>query len=669
MDKFSWKMVVNPLYWVALIIFIGRRSRQRTYHGIFPGVITIPLGFAFSIIALIATYHLVGTDFGIGWYGSYPAALVASSLTGSFLWPIAYSLADILGDFLGHLTKGLAEWVFGPVVGVLRRLPVASALWNHLEGEPGKSKRKWFTSFLLGATYVVGTLACGYAGYLTTEWAHGHLAHTILGTGVLGMILANGWIVAGFAGVIVARLLWQPLYDTLNKAEVNGLAFIWSAIVGYHGAILLGGSLLSLTGLEAGGYNTLFAQIAAGVGTFALNAALAFPLVLWFFNEGLKKFGEWIKPVVDKIYDADKNDFRLWFHHVVNMIVAVALAVGAFLVGGKLDWNIWLTGGFTALTLVASYLSVVHVLKHNGGNAIIGFLTSAAVGFATFNAYDAYLGWLGWLGGVIAGVLGAALWGLLILPGIYYGLEHTVGAWFKTAGAGLDGLHKAAYDKVKSAYDFLFKKAQESTFRDKTEFKPLFGQVANVLFALVVFAAAWFYGLPHAGSPLVYWLAIAASVLVTFTSYLVGGKLAKHDGGEPLIVLLSIGAALWVGGNALSLLPWAWYWSLPTAAVLAIVAGYGLGLFVIPPIYAGLKWLVLSIPDKASGGWKAGVANFFAVIHGGIYDVVDTWILKPVNSAVEAVARFLAPIIVAVSKAYNDLMARIDRIFGKGKRT
>lgn len=656
MDKFSWKMVVNPLYWVAFLIFIGRQARKRTYHGIFPGVITYPLGLAFSVMAFITTMHLVGDDMGIGWYGWVPAALIASSLVSGFIWPIAYSIADIVGDTLKHITKPLAEHVLGPVVGMLRSLPGASSIWKHVEStpEPGKTERKWFTTFLLGATYVVGTLACGYAGYLTAEFGQALLANTAVSTGVLGMILGNGWIIGGFAGVIVARLLFQPLHDTLDKAEVNGLTFIWSTIVGYYGAILLGSTLLT--------------QIAIGAGIFAVNAALVFPIVLLFFNEGLKNLGELLKPVVENTYRGDKNDLRLFFHHAVNIVVAVGLSVGAFILGGMLEWNIWLTYGFTALTLVASYLSVVHVIKHSGGNAIIGFLTSVALGFGAFDLYLTHLGWFDWLGGVIAGVFAAAAWGLALLPLLYSGL----GLFFddkSTAGAALDKAHEKASANLKKLYEKGFKRAQEATFNDKTEFKPLFGQVSNVLFAGVVFYFAYFVGLPHADAGWTHWLALAGTVLVTATSYLVGGKLAKHDGGEPLIVLLCVGAGLYIGGNAFGMLPWAWYFALPTAAVLAIVAGYALGLFIIPPVYALLKVITLAIPDKTDGkGWKAGIATLFKLIHTVIYDFVDKWVLRPVNAAVERIAKVLAPIISAVSRAYNDIMQRIDRIFGRGKR-
>lgn len=656
MDKFSWKMVVNPLYWVAFLIFIGRQARKRTYHGIFPGVITYPLGLAFSVMAFITTMHLVGDDMGIGWYGWVPAALIASSLVSGFIWPIAYSIADIVGDTLKHITKPLAEHVLGPVVGMLRSLPVASSIWKHVEStpEPGKTERKWFTTFLLGATYVVGTLACGYVGYLTAEFGQALLANTAVSTGVLGMILGNGWIIGGFAGVIVARLLFQPLHDTLDKAEVNGLTFIWSTIVGYYGAILLGSTLLT--------------QIAIGAGIFAVNAALVFPIVLLFFNEGLKKLGELLKPVVENTYRGDKNDLRLFFHHAVNIVVAISLAVGAFILGGMLEWNIWLTYGFTALTLVASYLSVVHVIKHSGGNAIIGFLTSVALGLGAFDLYLTHLGWFDWLGGVIAGVFAAAAWGLALLPLLYSGL----GLFFddkSTAGAALDKAHEKASANLKKLYEKGFKRAQEATFNDKTEFKPLFGQVSNVLFAGVVFYFAYFVGLPHADAGWTHWLALAGTVLVTATSYLVGGKLAKHDGGEPLIVLLCVGAGLYIGGNAFGMLPWAWYFALPTAAVLAIVAGYALGLFVIPPVYALLKVITLAIPDKTDGkGWKAGIATLFKYVHQVIYDFVDKWVLRPVNAAVERIAKVLAPIISAVSRAYNDIMQRIDRIFGRGKR-
>jgi hypothetical protein len=265
-------------------------------------------------------------------------------------------------------------------------------------------------------------------------------------------------------------------------------------------------------------------------------------------------------------------------------------------------------------------------------------------------------------------VFAAAAWGLAILPLIYA----FIGLFFddkSTAGASLDKLHEKASAGVKKLYEKGFKRAQEATFNDKTEFKPLFGQVSNVLFAGAVFYFSYFLGLPHVDAGWTHWLALAGTVFVTATSYLVGGKLAKHDGGEPLIVLLCCGAGLYVGGNAFAMLPWAWYFALPTAAVLAIVAGYALGLFVIPPVYALIKVCVNAIPDKTDGkGWKAGIATVLKLIHTVIYDFVDKWVLRPLNAAVERIAKVLAPIISAVSRAYNDIMQRIDRIFGKGKR-
>lgn len=651
MDKFTWKMIVNPLYWVAFLLYIGKQARKRTYNGLFPGLITVPLGLAFSVAALITTKSLVGETLGVGWYGWLPAALISSWVVGSFLWPFAYSVADILGDLLSHVTKGLATGVFVPIANGIRHLPGSKLLWSKCD--EGEGKRKWFTTLALGGAVAIGTLAAGYVGYLFTLLMKDLLAPTLVGSGIIGTIFGNGWILAGFAGFVVARLVWQPVYDTLEKGEVQGLSVLVSGVAAYFAATVLGTDLVT--------------QLAYGAGAFVVTAAWGLPAVLIFFNEGLKKFALWIRPLVKAVYDADKNDFRLLFHHTVNVAVAAGLTYGAYVLGVKLDWANWLTYGFAGVTLVSTYLGVVHTLKHNGGNAIVGFLSSVAAGFAAYGVYGDHLGYLGWLGGVIAAVLGAAAWGLLVLPLLYRGLELTVGKVLTSAGGGLDKLHEGIYQQVKSLYKAVFEKAQDATFNDKTDFKPLFGQLSNVAFAAFVFWTSYAYGLPAIESSVGYWLSLTAAGLVTLTSYLVGGKLAKHDGGEPLIVLLCVGAALWVGGAAFSVLAWAWYWSLAASVVLGIIGGYALGLFIIPPAYTLVKTIVNAIPDKEKDGWKAGIAKLFAAIHNGAYTVVDTILLKPLSAAIERIAAIFAPIIVRVSRAYRAITARIDAIFNRKK--
>lgn len=660
--KFSWRVLdlVNPLYWLAFAWFLGKQARNRTYNGLFPGLFTLPLALAFSIAAMITTKSYVGGDLGVGWYGWVPSAAFSGWFVGMFLWPFAYSIADILGDALGHVTRGLTETVVVPVANALRKLPLASALWDTVDGtpEPGKRDRKWFTRFLEAATMAVGTLAAGYVGYLSTVWTKGFLSTNVVFDGwlgstteVLGSVFGDGWIIAGFLGFVVARLVWQPLYDALNKGKTQGLTALWSGVAGYHAAVFFGGSLL--------------AQIGIGVAAFAVTAAWVFPALLLFFNEWLRKFGEWIKPVVEQIYGADKDDLRLWFHHTVNILVAGGVGFGAYTLGSTLLWPVYLTAPLVAVAALTSYLGVVYVLKHNGGNAIIGLLTSLAVGFVAYGVYGEHLGWLGWLGGIIAGVFAAAIWGLGLLPAVYALLKVTVGKFFTKAGEGLDKAHNAVFENVKSVYQKVFKKAQDATFNDKTEFKPLFGQVSNVLFAGAVLAAGFVYGLPHAGEGLVYWLALSGTVLASFVSYLVGGKLAKHDGGEPLIALLCIGAALWSGAEVFGVLTWAWYWSLAASTGIAIVVGYGLGLFVIPPIYAIVKTIVNALPDRASHGWKHGIANLLYWVHRAVYEIVDKVVLRPFQGIVDRIARFFAPIIMRVSARWRALMERIDRMFNR----
>ncbi len=468
------------------------------------------------------------------------------------------------------------------------------------------------------------------------------------------MILGNGWIIAGFAGVVAARLLWQPLYDTLNKTEVNGLTFIWSSIVGYYGAILLGSTLLT--------------QVAIGVGIFAVNAAIAFPLVLLFFNEGLKKFGELIKPILDNVYDAEKGDFRLFFHHSINIIVSVVLAGGALparrqarlerLADGwfhRSDAGLRLPG--RGQRAQAQWRQRHHRLPVVAGRRLrrlrpLRRISAGSAGWAVSSPACS----------------AAAFWGLLILPGVYWLLEKTVGSWFKKAGEGLDSLHKAAFENVKSVYKVVFEKAQDATFPRQDGLRSRSsGRSPTSCSRRASSASGVDLRLPHTSTArLPTGWRLSLRCFATFTSYLVSGKLAKRDGGEPLIVLLCVGAASLCGGNAFSMLTRAWYWALPTAAVLATVAGYGLGLFIIPPVYAVIKTDRERHPRQ--DGWLEGWHRQLLRGHPH-WRVRDH---RPLHS--QAFRRrdsggCVVPgsIISAVSKAYRDLMAHVDRLFGRKK--
>lgn len=650
--KFSWQNLINPLYWVAFVIWLGKQARKNTYHGLFPGLITIPLGFAFSIAALITTKALVGDTYGLGWYAWLPACAVSGLVVEAFLWPFAYVIADKLGDLLGHVTGGIAKHVFPPIAKNIRHLPGSTSLWNKVDdGKEGKSSRKWFTTLLFSASALLSLLASGYLGYLFSVEAKAVLAGTVLGSGVIGAVLGNGWILAGFAGFVVARLVFQPLYDTLDKGEMSGLTVGVSALVAYAVTTLTAATLLGTVGIAA--------------ATFVAFAAWGFPLTLLFFNEGLVRFAEFVKPLAKKFYDAEGNDFRLFFHHTVNIIVAAGLAVGAYLVGTNLGWLNWITYGFTAITLFSSYLGVIYTIKHRGGNGIIGFLTSVGAGFATASLYGAHLGYFGWLGASIAGIIGAGAWGLVLAPALYRLAEISFGALFTTAGSGLNKANEAIHGQVKRLYKAVFEAAQEATFHDKTDFKPLFGQVSNLVFAVGVFAAGYAYGVPAATSTIGHWLALGGTSLLALISYLVGGKLAKRDGGEPLIALLCVGAALYVGGNAFTLIPWAWYLALPAAIAIGTIAGYALALFVIPPVYATVKFLVNAIPDSDSKGWKYWFAKALELLNDKVFAVVDLVIWGPLQKAVRAIAEFMAPKVVWITRTVRAITDKIDAMFNR----
>ncbi|HEY9788031.1 MAG TPA: hypothetical protein V6D17_21765, partial [Candidatus Obscuribacterales bacterium] len=303
----------------------------------------------------------------------------------------------------------------------------------------------------------------------------------------------------------------------------------------------------------------------------------------------------------------------------------------------------------------------------DGGNAIIGFLTSLAAALGSYNLYTAYVGFLGWLGGVIAAAFGALLCGLLVLPGLYRLLEIALAEVTAGAGKRVDDKHKAAFEWVKNFHKNTFERAQKETFEDKTDFKAFFGQIANILFAAAVFYAGWAYGVSQLTSTIAWWAALVGLGLLTLISYIIGGYWAKHDGGEPLIAMLSIGAALYVGANAFVVLPWTWWLALPTAIVLAILAGCLVGFYVLPPVYWILKKLVGFIPDT-DGGWKKSFSGVLESVHKTVYEAADRWIWSRFKRVVERIAKFMAPIIAAIDKRWRALMDRIDRIFNKKRR-
>lgn len=675
--KFSWRVLdlVNPLYWLAFIWWLGQQARRKTYRGFWPGLVTWPLALAFSIAALITTKHFVGDVNGYSWVVWLPSSLFSAWVVEMFLWPFAFSVSDKVGELIGKVTGGIAEKVLPAVVNGLKNLPGASAAWSHAEDD---KKRKWFTGFVMGLSYVTGFLASAYiggqtalfardilsgvfaSGWFATTWLGEAMAGvpvlgfiaSVLDTGFFGALLGGGWILGGFVGFVAFRLVIQPVFDVMEKGKLPGVASVAGVLVAYFVHGLIGGPSV--------------AALAAAVASFVVFTAWLFPLTLLFFNEGLKRFGEWIKPLLESVYDADESDWRKLFHHVVNIIVAVGLTAGAYILGSSMAWPLFVTAPFALLVLVVSYLTVVKAIEHSGGNAIVGVLSSLGVGLGTYFTYTTSVGLFGWLGGVFAAALGALVFGLLVFPAFYRLIQFVFSGITRGGGDSLEKAHKSIYETVKNLHKKVFEKAQKATFEDKTDFKPLFGQVANVLFSAGVFVTAYVYGVSAVESNIGWWCALAGAAIVSHLVYLTGGRLAGREGGEALIVLLSLGAAAYVGASAFIVLPWTWWLSLPTAVVLAIIAGYGVALYVLPPIYAVLKAVVNAIPDK-EGGWKKSIADMFEKMHKLFWTVFDTVVWTPLGKAVAAVAEFMAPIVAAINRRWRALMDRIDRIFNKNK--
>lgn len=614
---------------VLFIWWLGKTSRDRAYHGLFPAILTIPLALLASLGAAGLTANSFGFS-GDNWFLPIWPALGSALLTGFFLFPWAYSVGKSLSELISTFTKGLSQTVLPGLVTVLGKLPFSGTGWEHISSNENRSFNRVVSFVGYASSFVATGIFAGSVGLSIQAW---------IGTSFLGW----GWIAAGFVTSIIFAAIATFFWDAVEEGKLPGVAVILGGAVAYVVAQHFGGSLLN--------------QVLIAAGSFLVFVAYGFLLVHLFFSEVLKRGIKAVRPLMDSVYDAQETDFRNLAHHVFSWVATAVLVCFASWLSGLMGWPQVAVVAASLVAFLVGYFGVIHTIRHTGGTQIVAFLVSAALGiWGGFFYLDAH--WL--ISAFVAVVVGVVNF-CVVFTGLYRLVQTIFSGITNGAGSLLNRLHKWATELVKKAHKNVFEKSWDHAFHDKSEFKGLSGQVSNLLFTGLVGYLGYYLG---AGSFDGLWaiLGTVAAVVAVLLAYIVGGRAVKHNGAEPILVTVSVVAALAILVTSFQALPWAWYFAAPAALALSVAAGYFVGLYILSPVYAGIRFVVLFVGGP---GWKNGLTNFLGGINEFVWNGFDALIWKRIEASYQRLAAFLAPKLAAVIRAYDALKARMEALFGK----
>jgi hypothetical protein len=629
--KSKFGSLLNPLNLILFVWWLGKTARDRAYDVLFPGILTIPLGILASLGAAGLTANSFGFS-GDNWFLPIWPALGSALFTGAFLFPWAYSIGKSLSELISIVTKGLAETLLPGLVGVLRYLPFSGSGWDHIDSQENRSFNRVVSFVGYASSFVATGIFAGSIGLAIQAW---------IGTSFLGW----GWIAAGFATSIIFAAIATFFWDAVEHGKLPGVAVILGAPVAFLVAQHFGGSLVN--------------QLLIGAGSFLVFVAYGFIVVHLFFSEGLKRGIKAVRPLMDSVYDLEETDFRKLGHHFFSWVATAGLVYFASWLSGLMGWPQAAVIAASVVAFLVGYFGVIHTIRHSGGNQIVAFLVSAALGiWGGFFYLDAH-----WLISAFVAVVAGVVNFCVVFPGIYRIVQFFLSGITDGAGNALNGLHRWATDIVKKVHKNVFEKSWDLAFHDKSEFKGLSGQVSNLLFTGLVGYIGWYLG---AGSFDGLWaiLGTAAAAVAVLLAYVAGGRAVKHNGAEPILVTISVVAALAILVTAFQALPWTWYFAAPAALALSVASGYFVALYILSPVYAGIRFVVLSVGGPS---WKEGLTNFLGGINEFVWKRFDSIVWSRLEASYKRLAAFLAPKLAAVIRTYEALKARMEALFGGRK--
>lgn len=639
--------IANALLFIPTVIYMALRESgkwlgKRAYRGGLVRSICVGLvGFALACMTSISSADFLSETLGWSPAAWFVGATVVFVLTVTHIWPALY-IAVVrhvwnFGEWLLKQIRAFSKEVLKPaafgLVGFLRKSPGSDYLWNIVEGKSGG--KSWGIRLLAILLFLGAVALSALVGYTVFSALSGILPLPMLA------FLHLEELVAGVVGLTVFYVLASTFVAFIDDGEAPATALIFSGLSTYgvvaHTSLFAGASLpLTIAGAA-------FAFL-AGV-TYVLPALIAV-LQGGLIERVLKAWGR----LLDSVYADDENkEFRRFYQHVMNIVIAVA-------VGLLIHSNIGLIKLPALAGIILSVLAGVYcyaalgkdILNRGGGNALIGLLVSLLSGYLAYSLLPVHFALAGaWL--VVAVVVSVFGTGLLLYPFAYMVVRALTGFAAPFLGELLESLHTGVFRVFKSVNEYI-RKMQRAAFDDRTGFDSLFGHVGTVL--VVVAAVQSILPLAAPFLPAAFWLSTFIVAAVGLNLVILMNRLFRRYSAESFSFAVGI-TSLFLVGRAVLDSSGDWI----AAAVVGLTASWLLGAVFAPAIYLALRAPANLLVTKWLGPVLDRVADFIWQTYVSIWSFVAerfSWLIK-------IAMVFLTPVIAVV----RGIMERVRQIYAR----
>jgi len=647
------KVVLTPFVFVVMFLFwkpakflSGKAYDGKWKDGLLAGLI----GFALSCVAAVSAANF-GLSHGISfiWWGL--ASVGAFVYTGGIVWPLAFlGLFKPLwkfGDKLLDLTRSLAKNVTGPffagAASVARKIPGADALWAIVQDTPkvegAKSRKRWAVGVCHGIVFIATLALTALVAYVSYNFLLSLVSVPLLNAYFVNQALA------GLLALTAATFVMVPLYQMQDEGKESYVVAALSGAATWALAtktvLLAGIAGLGFYGAVAGIFALLFVYLVPGLIALASGGLVEALLRGW-------------KNLLEAVYDDEKNqDFRKFYHNLMNIVVALLSGAVAFYVATLVHLPAVLVWVAVVASVLYSYVDALReVANKSAGNAIIGVTVSLACGVAGWFWLPALLGITG--GALVAAVIGVvAVVGFIVHP-LAYLLVRLLTSWAAApVGTLLDNARVGATTLFKKVRDAV-RSMQKKAFDDSTPYSGMFGHLLNVA---VIGVAIW-KALPLAMGFLSFgfWVNTVLAVFVGINMFMLLGKLFHKWGAEALalgagfVALLS--SAHWAYGVSGG--------SIAATILVACTAASVAGGFVAPAVYLVLR----PIANLVLTGW---LAPLLETCFNFMWDLFESFwrkfavLYRGAAALVKPIFRFLARIAAPIIKVVASLVGPLAR--------
>ncbi|MBK7838457.1 MAG: hypothetical protein IPJ49_12425 [Candidatus Obscuribacter sp.] len=644
-NKRGGNVLLNILLFIPGVIYMALRESgkwicKKAYSGgMLRSIMIGLLGVGVAGVSAFSTADYLANTQGWGAFSWFASSVVVFILTMTHVWPAIYWLIIRhiwnFGDWFLKKSKVFAKEIFKPfvsgVVSVVRKAPGSDYLWSRVEGTTGG--KSWGIKLLQVLLLVKVAALSALVGYLTFQACAG--VATIPALAFLHLQEVIAFAVAFTAFYFTGAVL----FALVDEGEAAATAMVYSGVTSYL--------LVAKAGIVSGAVPmAATAVVSSIVGiTYVLPAFIAV-LQGGLMEQVLKAWGK----LLEAVYSDDENkDFRRFYHHVMNIVVAVAIAV-----------VIKSAIAMVALPAIANWVVAVlvgvycystgsrDVLNRSGGNALIGIFASGLTAYWAYIALPLTGAWL--VVGTVVALVGTAL---LAYPFAYLLVRALTGWAAPTLGGLLESIHQGfanAFKKVSEGVRYVQRKA----FDDRSGFGSLFGHLLNMAVAYIAVVQVLPMAQPYLPSS--FWLNVGIMAVVGINVFVLLDRFFSRYGAETL-ALVTGGTAMFVAGHAVLAATGNWV----STVVVALVAGSVVGGIVAPIAYLIVRAPANLILTPWLGTLADKVFDSIWEAYAAIWSVIGrqfAWLTK-------FLMIFLAPVVAAVQSAWASVKAVLERFTGK----